>query len=142
MSLSWDSFLENFIMKFFKYGEKLKDWNKTLRFNECHHLAYLLYLSTFMLFIYFFWLNHWHGILSFKTEAWLYPSTLLSIHCINFWAFDIETPTENLNLSNPPQIIVIYSRTIYNFALFSKYVNVLSFFHNSKNKKTKKKEVK
>ena len=26
----------------------------------------------------------------------LYPSTFLYIHSVNFWEFDIETPTKNL----------------------------------------------
>ena len=52
---------------------------------------------------------------------------------INFWEFDIETPTECLNLSIE-KIIVIYSGTICNCSLFSKSpVNVLSYFHNLKN---------
>ena len=28
-----------------------------------------------------------------------HPFTFLSIYCINFWDFDIETPTKNFNLS-------------------------------------------
>ena len=51
---------------------------------------------------------------------------LLYIHFINFGEFDIETPTENLNLSTFHLstiyflLVVIYSGTVCNFVVFSK----------------------
>ena len=38
--------------------------------------------------------DHWEDYIS-----WLYPSTTLYIHSVNFWELDIETPTKILNLS-------------------------------------------
>jgi len=38
--------------------------------------------------------DHWEDYIS-----WLYPSTTMYIHFVNFWEFDIESPTKNLNLS-------------------------------------------
>ena len=35
-----------------------------------------------------------------------YPFTFLSIHAINFWEFDIEIPTKNLNLSTLKIVVV------------------------------------
>ena len=38
--------------------------------------------------------DHWEDYIS-----WLYPSTTLYIHSVNFWELDIETPTKNSNSS-------------------------------------------
>ena len=67
------------------------------------------------------------------------PSTFLSIPLI--FEFDIETPTKKILICLLKKIIVLYSGTICNFALYfpSLPLNVLSYFHNLKNKKKGKK---
>ena len=69
------------------------------------------------------------------------PSTFLFILLI--FEFYIETPTKKILICLLKKIIVLYSGTICNFALYlpSLPLNVLSYFHNLKNKKKGKKRI-
>ena len=70
------------------------------------------------------------------------PSTFLFILLI--FEFYIETPTKKILICLFKKIIILYSGTICNFALYlpSLPLNVLSYFHNLKNKKKGKKRKK